>query len=415
MKAQPYRVVLLLYTNYDYDRLILQGIARYARLHGPWVFCTSGNDPLLPLPLNESHNLATFPKSRSKSRLKISLPFLKKWGATGIIGRIQTAELLDDILEARLPAVVLDPSSEQVQPGKPLAGIPQILPDSRAVGRLAAEHFLERGFRNFAFCGYAGRLWSDLRAQGFRDRLDEACFPCHLYDAPRKPSLQTWNRERLLVCDWIRGLQKPLGIMACNDIRGCQILDACLMGGFKVPEEVAVLGVDNDSLLCNLSDPPLSSIGFNCEKAGYHAAELLEGQMAGETVDSESILVKSNQVHVRRSTDVIAIADPHVAESMRFIRENVRRSIGVEDVLERVKISRRALEIRFQQSLGSGIREEIQRVRINLAKQFLIETDLSFGRIAEIVGFNDLTYLSRVFHKVTGTTMLKFRRENGQR
>jgi LacI family transcriptional regulator len=339
------------------------------------------------------------------------LPNLSQWKATGVIGRIQTPEIAVELLRSKLPLITMDLSAEQLQSKSPLAKFSEIRPNSQAAGRLAAEHLLECGFQHFAYCGYAGRLWSQRRQEGFSERLQEACFSCEVYDPPRSAARQNWNREWPLLQNWLRSLIKPVGIMACNDVRGRQILDICLLNELKVPEEVAVIGVDNDDLLCDLADPPLSSVGFNAEQAGYRAAEHLAKLMQERSQRRELILVEPLRVVTRRSTDVIAVEDEQVAGAIRFIRDNARRPIGVEDVVEQNPLSRRTLEIRFQQHLGRGIREEIQRVRLGLVQQFLSETDLPIWKIAEITGFNQLEYLCRVFHRKMGMTLIQYRRK----
>ncbi|MBN2579156.1 MAG: DNA-binding transcriptional regulator [Pirellulales bacterium] len=411
--AQPYRIVLLLFTYAKYDRALLRGVARYARLHGPWAFYLSGEDPLVPLPQVEAFSVVTLPPEHLMGRRrKLLLPNLSRWRATGIIGRIQTAEITSEVLRSELPLITMDLSAEQLQPENPLSKTSEIRPDSPAAGRLAAEHFLERGFQRFAYCGYAGRLWSERRQEGFSQRLEEACFSCEVYDPPRTASRQIWSREWPLLRDWLLSLQKPVGIMACNDIRGRQILDACILSGLKVPEEVAVIGVDDDDLLCDLAGPPLSSVTFNAEQGGYLAAEHLAKLMAGNSRQPELIIVEPLRVNARRSTDVVAVEDASLAAALKFIRENYRRSIGVEDVVEQSPLSRRTLEIRFQRCLGRGIREEIQRARLNLVQQFLVETNLPLWKIAEIAGFNQLAYLSRVFGREVGMTLLQYRRKH---
>jgi LacI family transcriptional regulator len=409
---EPYRVFLLLFSQAKYDRALLRGVARFARLHGPWVFSLSGEDPQIHMPQMEAVNTVTIPMEQvmGKSR-RLSLPNLLRWKATGVIGRIQTPEIAAEILQSKLPLITMDLSAEQLQSKNPLAKFSEIRPNSQAAGRLAAEHLLERGFQRFAYCGYAGRLWSQRRQEGFSERLQEACYSCEVYDPPRSAARQNWNREWPLVQDWLRSLTKPVGIMACNDVRGRQILDVCLLSGLKVPEDVAVIGVDDDDLLCDLADPPLSSVAFDAEESGYRAAEHLAKLMQEGSQRRELILVEPLRINTRRSTDVFAVEDAQVAVAVRFIRDNARRPIGVEDVVEQTPLSRRTLEIRFQQHLGRGIREKIQQVRLGLVQQFLSETELPIGKIAEIAGFNQLDYLCRVFRRETGMTLIQYRRK----
>jgi len=198
--------------------------------------------------------------------------------------------------------------------------------------------------------------------------------------------------------------------MACNDHRGRQVLEACLVAGLHVPDDIAVVGVDDDRLLCDLSNPPLSSIGFNAEKGGFLAAGLLARLMAGRVSRPQRILVDPIGVTTRSSSDVIAVADRHVAQALRFIRDNGRRAIRVGDVVSHSGIGRRALEIRFQKALNRSIRDQIQRTHLERVNRLLAETDLPLEKVAELSGFNSLSYLSNVFRRETGMTLAQYRR-----
>jgi LacI family transcriptional regulator len=197
--------------------------------------------------------------------------------------------------------------------------------------------------------------------------------------------------------------------MACNDHRGRQVIEAATLGGIPVPDQVAVVGVDDDQLLCELSHPPLSSVVLNAEKGGYQAAALLDKLMARKAKHGQ-ILVEPLWVVARRSTDAVAVGDAKVAAAMRFIRDKAREPIGVDNVVGQVGISRRALEIRFHRTLGRSIRAEIERVRLLWVKQLLMETNLATAKIAEISGFNSLSYLSKVFHRDMSETLSQYRR-----
>lgn len=408
----PPKVVLLVSPFAGYERSLLRGIARYARFRGPWVFYLSGDHPRLPLPRMEARGGLPLEFRRvAPARGRYGLPDLHRLGATGFIGRIQTAAIAKTVLGSGLPAIAMDLSEEQLAPGNLLADIPEIRPDSGEAGRLAAEHLLERGFRHLAFCGYAGRNWSDWREQGFRRRLEEAGLPCHVYQPPRKASLLPWPREQASVRDWLQGLPKPLGVMACNDVRGRHIIETCAVAGIHVPDEVAVVGVDEDRLLCELSNPPLSSVALNAEQGGYQAAELLDRMMSGEENRRQTILVEPLWVVARRSTEVIAVEDRHVSHTLRYIRDHARQPIGVSEVVKQSELSRRALEIRFQGAMGRSIRQEIERVRLALTRQLLVETNLPAWKIAEAAGFGSVSYLSKVFHRQMGMTLARYRRE----
>jgi LacI family transcriptional regulator len=420
------RVVLLMIPFTGYDRGLLDGIARYAQVHGPWVFYLSGDYPEVPLPAPDSLS-GTFqwPDYALVAEANAPLPFpnLRRWQAGGVIGRIQSTKIAKRILASGLPVIAIDLSEEQLVQSNPLSRISEIRADSRQAGRLAAEHFLERGFRNFAFCGYQGRIWSQHRQEGYCDRLREAGYSCAVFEPQGSPqprsvraTLRTerrslsWNWEQPMVAAWLKSLPRPVALMACSDIRGRQVLEASLMQGLDVPDDVAIVGVDDDHLICNLTNPPLSSVAFNLEQAGYRAAELLDGLMRGKVRQPQRIMVESMWVVARRSTDVFATEDRHVGAALRFIRDNARQSINVDDVVRQAGPSRRGLEIRFHDILGRSIRSEIQRARLTYTKQLLVETNLPTQRIAALVGFSSLQYLSNVFRREIGMTLAQFRR-----
>ncbi|MDZ7620249.1 MAG: XylR family transcriptional regulator [Patescibacteria group bacterium] len=404
-------IALIVYPYAGYDRALLRGIASYARHHGPWVFHLSGDSPGLPFPQFEAVSVPGVQAVGGAGQpSKTLFSILAEWGVDGVIGRIQSRQLADQFLKAGLPVIAMDTSLDVCSPGQPRTRIPDLRPDSHLLGRLGAEHFIERGFHHFAFCGYAGRRWSDERHAGFAQRLAEACFDCRVYEPPRSPSRQAWNRERPILQKWLASLPRPIGILAANDIRGRQVLETCHLVGAGVPNEVAVLGVDNDVMMCELGDPPLSSIALRAEAAGWAAAALLDDMMTTGHAATQEIVVEPIGIVTRRSTDVIAVDDPAVAAAMKFIRKNARFPIGVDDVAAHSGLSRRTLQVRFQKALGHPIREEIQRARLALARQMLLETDMPVWKVAQTAGFNSLSYLERVFRRATGISLARYRR-----
>jgi LacI family transcriptional regulator len=218
-----------------------------------------------------------------------------------------------------------------------------------------------------------------------------------------------WDQEQRELSAWIRRLPRPVGIMACYDIKGQEILDVCRGLNIAVPEEVAVIGVDNDRLICELSMPPLSSVIPNTHRTGYLAAELLDQLMRGRKVRTTTHLIGSLGIQTRRSTDVLAVEDPDIAAALRFIREYACEGIQVEDVLREVPLSRRVLESRFAKSLGRTPHEEIDRVKIDRVKRLLAETALPLKAIAQRAGFSCEDYLSVAFKRTEGIAPSSFR------
>ncbi len=297
-----------------------------------------------------------------------------------------------------------------VSAARHLPDIPWVETDDEAIARIAAEHLMERGFRNLAFCGDPGFNWSIWRKQNFERIVRESGCQCDIHESiPRTDASYSWNREKRGLISWLKRLPRPVGIMACYDIKAQKLLDACRELDIAVPEEVAVIGVDNDKLLCNLAAPPLSSVNCNTRRTGFEAASLLDRMMDGEQVGPESILVSPLGIEARQSTDILAIDDPDIASAVRFIRENAMSGINVSDILREVPLSRRVLENRFRKTIGRTPHEEITRIRITRIKQLLSETDLPLSEIARRTGFDHDEYMSVLFRKAVGTPPGQYR------
>jgi len=371
------QVAVLIETSNAYARGLLQGVVHYIREHRPWSFHLMeqgrGDDPP---------------------------PWLAGWDGDGIIARIETPRIARAVVRTGLPAV--DLSAARLVPA-----LPWVETNDEEIARLAADHLLERGFKRFAFCGDARFNWSVWRETQFVARLRAAGQDCVCY----RPTALAGDvaAEAGNLARWLRELPKPVGLMACYDIRGQQVLDACRSAGLAVPDDVAVIGVDNDTLLCELASPPLSSVIPNAHGAGYAAAALLDRLMAGKRVAATAHLIAPLGLAERQSTDVLAVDDREVARAVQFIREHASEGINVGDVLRTVPLSRRVLEQRFQRLLGHTPREEILHVRLNRVKQLLAETDLPLYLVAERTGFEHVEYLSVLFKRETGRTPSAFR------
>jgi LacI family transcriptional regulator len=406
------RVVILMIISSGFDRGLLEGITSYAQIHGPWLFYISGDHPDLPIPATDSLSGDLSGREYLKiGKSSALLPHFERLRAAGVIGKIQSMQMAKELISTGLPVVGCMALFESERAKLDLRSkMSEVFVDAPKTGRLAAEHFLERGFWNFAYCGYEQRLWSEQRMAGFSDRLREAGISSHVYQPAKHRGVLHWKQEMPMVISWLKSLPRPVAIMACNDKRGRQILEACLLCGLKVPEEVAVVGVDNDHLFGNLSHPPLSSVALNLGKAGYQSAELLDKLIHGTVRKPGQIAIEPLWVVARRSSDFIATDDPHVVMALRFIRDHAKEAIEVGDVVREAGISRRSLEIRFQTVLKRSIRAEVQRVRIGFAKQLLVETNLPVERIALLTGFCSLSHLGSTFRLETGMTPAQYRR-----
>jgi LacI family transcriptional regulator len=289
-----------------------------------------------------------------------------------------------------------------------LPELPWFETDDAAFAQAAFDHLRERGFRRFAYCGDDQFNWSKWRAKHF-SRAAKACgCPVSVYQPSRHFPLDDPEQIDDLVA-WLKRLPKPVGLMACYDLRGQQVLNACREANIPVPEEVAVIAVDNDDLLCELSHLPLTSIIPNTYRTGYSAAAFLDQMMSGGETDLKSLLVPPVGIATRQSTDVVAIEDRGLAMAMRFIREHACEGINVKDVLRAVPQSRRSLENRFQHFFGRTPHQEILRVQLGRVKQLLVQTDLPLADIAERAGFSHVEYLSVAFKKAIGMPPSQFR------
>jgi LacI family transcriptional regulator len=331
---------------------------------------------------------------------------LRSWRGDGVLARINDRRMAEAVLHAGVPAVDLRSALGDL--GLPIIGI-----DNKVVVRMAVEYFLDRGFRHFAFCGTPPRQnrYQDERANRFGYLLAERGFACDFYLNPPGGGAVGWEEEQHHVADWLRQLPKPVALMACHDDRGHQVLDACQRAGILVPDEVAILGVDNDPFLCNLSIPPLSSIDVNPERIGYEAASVLDRMMDGRRPPRAPIYTAPRGIVTRQSTDVLAVSDPYVAHAARQIRDHACSLASIEELLHDIPISRTTLFRRFKQHLGRSPKEEMTRIRLARAKELLSETDLPIRVVSERVGYAEAKYFSQVFHEAEGVTPLRFRKE----
>ncbi len=375
-------VALIVETSLISGREILLGISTYVRRHGPW---------------------SIYHEPRS---LEASVPrWLRRWDGDGIIARLQTERIAEAVVATGLPAV-------DVLGVVPASEVPLVHVNDAAIGVMAAEHLFERGFRQFGFCGIRGPNWSDNRHRAFVQWVRARGCPCSVYRLPPYSRTDSsWEAQQERLSGWIAQLDKPVGILACYDPAGQKVLEACRRLGAEVPDEVAVLGVDNDQTVCEVCDPPLSSVAANHVNVGFEAARLLDRMMRGGRRRKRPIYVDPAHVVTRLSTNALAIGDPDVAAALRLIHQRGCESLHVRDVAEQVSISHSALKERFRRLLGHSIHDEIVNVRIRRAKELLAETDTPLRAVARQAGFRHPEYMGVVFRKRVGKTPGQYRRE----
>jgi LacI family transcriptional regulator len=385
------KVILLVESSRGFGRDLLQGIADYVRFHGPWTFY---HPPFFYM--------------RSSHKRDDELLRLKSWGADGIIAREFSAKTREQILSLDIPTVF-----HAVLDEKPMDGAGNICADDVGIGKVAAEHLLSLGFHNFAFCGLNDFFWSRKRAEGFRETITRAGFEPAFYRYPKSRAQRFWPREQNRLVAWLKSLPKPVGLMACIDERAQEVIEASKQAGLRIPEEVAIIGADDDKLICELSNPPLSSVALSSVRAGYEAAELLDELMSDRRPDDPTVYVRPLHVVSRQSTDVQAVADEEVAAAMNFIKNNIARPIQVNDVVSHCSLSRNILARRFKKALGHTMQQEIKSLRIERIAGLLVTTSMPVSQIASTMGFSDANHFSRYFRKEKKITPLAYRRKYG--
>ncbi|TWT82996.1 Xylose operon regulatory protein [Planctomycetes bacterium CA13] len=377
--AEKKRVALIVESSGVYGRELLKGIMRYCRSTDDWLVYYEQRDLSSELP-----------------------SWLMNWAGHGIISRVANRELAEVVKQQGIPLVQLADRSEE-------SDSVSLRSDDTAIGKMGFEHFADRGFQSFAFCGFEDEAWSVRREKSFVQHASKYGQCCVYRSRWHGATMTPWEVEQANLIRWLGTLVKPVGVMACCDIRGHHVLQACAQSGFNAPEEVAVLGVDNDELLCQLCSPPLSSVIPNAEMVGYLAAETLAVKMEGIEQETGESHIPPIGICTRHSTEIVAIDDPDIAAAIGYIRENACAGISVRDVLKNIPVSRSTLERQLRKYLRRSPQQEIRNVRMRRACELLKMTDLSIERIANICGFKHPEYMHAFFKRELKMTPGEYR------
>ncbi|HYF36816.1 MAG TPA: DNA-binding transcriptional regulator [Prosthecobacter sp.] len=377
MPAIP-EVAVLVDTSRSYGRDIVRGIRRYVAENGPWSLYLEPRD------------------------LRSSFPgWLEQWPGDGILARTADAKLLEQLTATQLPVVEL--RTTVLKHSFPFVGM-----DNSIVGARVAEHFRNRGFRRFACCLDTSEKFYQQRCECFIEALRRHGFDCSVFEFQQK---LRWDQHQQALAEWLRDLEKPAGVFTCHDQLGFWVLDAARRAGVPVPEELAVVGAENDKTLCETAWPPLSSVQLRGQAVGHAAARLLDDWMHKRRIPApdEEILLPPADIVVRQSSDIVAVEDQRIAAALRFIRQNATQGVDVEGVARHVALSRSALERRMKALIGRSPGEEINRIRFAAVEGLLAQTDLTLDAIAERTGFAHPQYMAEAFRKRTGLTPGQFR------
>lgn len=374
-------VAVVIDPSLPYDREVAKGVAQYAREAGDWR-----------LYVEEEHDRR--------------LPDFDAWPGHGIIASFDTERVARLVSAAGLPIVAVGGGGGAFDAA---SGIPHVRSDDERIATLAAEHLLERALPHFGFYGPAPSrvtVWADKRCEAFTRRVQAAGKSVQTL-IPRHDSTR-WSLLQDELKAWLAALPKPVGIMACHDVRARHLLDVCRSLGLRVPHDVAVIGVDDDEFVCELCEPPLSSVAHAARSVGHEAARLLDRLMrptrsAAEKKTAGSVprctLVPPVGVVARRSTDTLAVDDPVIAAAIRTIRERAANGLEIAELVTASKLSRWQLEDRFRRLVGRSIHDDILHVRLNEARRLVTTTDLPLKLIAPRSGFRSVAYMTTLFRR----------------
>ena len=381
------RVALLIETSHEFGREVLRGIRDYERaLDNHWAFYLQPDG------------------------MQQDAPKIGSWQCTGVIARLFSGATTRLLMTSALPLVLLDPDVEHLRKRYELSRVPYITTDTEAIVRMAFEHLHACGCRAFAFVpSAADTVWSAARERAFVELAKRHGFICPVYGA--QSAAASWEEDIQRLGAWIARLPRRLGIFAAMDQRGRHVIEACREKGLRVPDDVMVLSVDNDPLLCELCEPSLSSIALDAYRAGYEAAKILNDLMSGRAVKpGMCILVKPTHVSRRQSTASGFDQDAIVAAARRFIFDRLGdRSVQVNDIARHCGVSRRLLETRFSQAVGRTLLQELTELRMERARTLLSDTSDTVGAIAAASGFGDPNYFTKSFRQRHGLAPLAYR------
>lgn len=386
MRQLP-RVALLLPSAIGGGRAVLQGIGAYIQSTGPWIVFHRPGEP-----------------SDSVSEQ------LRIWRPDGVIAHIDNPQVIQQLRRMRVPTIDLFACRKH-------RGIPRILIDSTTVARMVADFFLERGYQHFAYCGSKGGYPSEMRRRAFLAHLAKVGRRAEIYEAPRISQVNgtlnftsTGNADLERMGAWLQSLPRPLAVLAGSDVRGLQLVTACNERAIVVPEEVAIVAVGNDEVVCNLCCPTLSSVELGTERIGYEAAALLDRMLHGLPPPTKETRFPPIRIVTRGTTESLAMTDPDLAAALQFIRKHYTAGISVQDVADHVALSARTLQRRFTAVLHRAPHDEIARLQVQRVKEMLAATELPLQQIALLTGFSHLESMCRLFRRRTGVSPGQFRR-----
>lgn len=377
------KILLLIDYSSEFSRRLLKGLIQYSKEHGPWIF----------------YRLPSYYKTLYGKEGIVE--WAKEWEADAIVARWDHEGT--DLLKSLNIPVVLQNYKDRSAYFSNLTG------DYVGTGEMAARFFIKRRYRNFAFYGNKGVVWSRERAEGFRKEVEKAVGNYYYFESENLNG-EEWGTSHMQLDEWLLSLPKPVGLFACDDNFALRVSQICTINNIKIPEEISLLGVDNDELICHLSDPPISSIVTDVEKGGYETGRLIDRMIKGEVKEPFNIIIRPTRFELRKSTEKYDISNEYISRVVNFIEDNFITDINIEELTELVPLSRRNLEVKFKEEMGTTIYQFILSCRIDYFAHLLLTTDRTLYDMALESGFNDCKNISRIFKKYRGCTPVEFQK-----
>lgn len=378
------RILILIDYSSEFSRRLLRGLIQYSQEHGPWMF----------------YRLPAYYKALYGKEGIVE--WAKEWKADAIIARWdhEGTNLL-----ATLNIPILLQNYKQRSPY-----FSNLTGDYSGTGELAAKFFIKRRYRHFAFYGNKGVVWSRERSEGFRREVENVGGNYYYFESDNING-EEWNTSHIELDKWLLSLPKPVGLFACDDSFALIVSQICTINNIRIPEDVSLLGVDNDELICHLSDPPISSIVTDVEKGGYEAGRLIDRMINGEIKEPFNIIIKPTRIELRKSTEKYDISNDYITQIVNYIEDNFTLDINIEGLTKLVPLSRRNMEVKFKDEMGTSIYQFILSCRIDYFANLLLTTDRTLFDLALESGFNDCKNISRIFKRIKGCTPVEFRKK----
>lgn len=383
------KILLLIDFSSEFSRRMLMGLIQYSKDHGPWIF----------------YRLPSYYKNLYGNEGIIQ--WAKEWEADAIIARWDPDGNAHLLTSLNIP-IILQNYKSRSEHFSNLTG------DYIGTGAMAAKFFIQRRYRNFAFYGNKGVVWSRERAEGFRKEIEKMGGNYYYFESENLDEEQ-WSSSHVQLDNWLLSLPKPIALFACDDSFALQVSEICKINNISIPHDIALLGVDNDELICTLSDPPISSIVLDVERGGYEAGRLIDQLIRGERTEPFNIIIHPTRFELRKSTEKYNISNEYVLKIVNYIEEHLTSEINIEELTAMVPLSRRNLEVKFKHEMGTTLYQFLLNRRIDYFTHLLLTTNRSLFDLAIEAGFSDYKNISRLFKKMKGYTPLEFRQKYGDK